>query len=192
LALQNPGAVFAFDELLPGTARGPVIREFPFTLSAIRWTVRGIAQRLETLPWRDVIDPASPSDGYDLTVRIVRAFVDECADRLKTCFAVVFPEAEVLEYLEVQGTSVMQAFQRDLETRGILVLDLVHGISARLGDRSYCDILVGKHCTGHYNAAGNKLVADLIYEFLQAHDTLRTALRPAREGENGRSEPPPR
>jgi hypothetical protein len=173
LAISDPGAIFTSDELLPGSAFGPVTRKFPFTLAALRWLARTAAQRSALVPWRDMIAPAHPSGAFEVTIEIISAFVHDCAARHKVCFVVIFPEAEALRLFEAEGEPLMQEFQRELEGRGIPVLDLVHGFMSRIGRGSYCDYFVEKGCKGHYNKAGNLLVAELLREYLEASGAFR-------------------
>lgn len=163
--LRRPATLFAHDAFRPDTRHGPVIWRFPYTASLVRvLLMERVANRLRGQPsWIDFLDPEHDSRALPTTVAIADAFARAARARGKSVLVVLFPSMTGYEHGRRTGTPVYATLTAALAARGLDVLDLTADFAARLGTRSFCEILTQPvSCAGHYGAEGNEIVATAV------------------------------
>jgi hypothetical protein len=76
---------------------------------------------------------------------------------------VLFPSGSGHAQFRRRGVSPFQPLGTRLRARDIAVIDLSEAFAARFGDASLCPYLTRPEpCVGHYNPAGNRIVAELL------------------------------
>src|SRR5262249_31060731 len=114
-------------------------------------------------------------------------FNDRCRELRRTCLVVLFPTASSYKLLVTTRTLVTRPIGQAIERRGMRVLDLTPPLVRALDGASLCSIMtMPSSCRGHFSAAGNRLIAEVVNEYLG-----REGLRP-RVGAGIRSLPPSR
>ena len=80
---------------------------------------------------------------------------------------VVFPTPNSFVYFTDHGVRAAQPLLDGMAQRGVDYVELSQEIARYLGDRSYCELVAGGECRGHYNAEGNRVVADIVGRYLE-------------------------
>jgi len=79
----------------------------------------------------------------------------------------LFPARNEYDYFRRSGVRAIQPLLDEFDHRSIPFLDLTHLFHSALGGASICPLLTDPDkCQGHFNAAGNRMVADFLYEHL--------------------------
>jgi hypothetical protein len=173
--LRDPRAIFPHEVFLPGSRHGPVIWSFPYSLSLID-VVRTdhVINYLRGRPsWINFHRPDHDSRALPVTAAIVEEFRRRAAPR-KTVVAVLYPTGASYKLARRTGMPTFGALAAALEARGIPARDLTADFAAHLGERSFCELLTSAAaCSGHYNAEGNRVVAEAMQAFLAANQPGR-------------------
>lgn len=160
------------DELLPGKPYGPVRVKFPYTLALARSALHPRVKNwlLGRPSWVDYYAPGDSSTGLEVMGGILERFTALCARRGKYCAVVLFPTPASYAYYRDSGRTGLEDLEALLAARGIDYLDLAPAFAESLRTRSFCT-LVGEPgvCVGHFNAAGNALIAELVRDYLRVH-----------------------
>ena len=169
--LSDPRAVFAHEVFLPGSRHGPVIWSFPYTLSLLDLVrTDHVINYVRGRPsWINFHRLDHDSRALPTTVAIVEEFRRR-ATAGKTVVAVIYPTGASYKLTRRTGESTFGALVAELAARGIPARDLTADFAAYLGERSFCEMLSSAAaCSGHYNAEGNRVVAEAMQAFLAAN-----------------------
>lgn len=169
--LREPHSIFAHEEFLPGSRHGPVIWSFPYTLSLLHLVrTDHVTNYVRGRPsWINFHRPDHDSRALPTTVAILDQFRRRAAPG-KAVVAVLYPSGASYKLTRRTGVPTFRALVAELEARGVPARDLTADFAAYLGERSFCEILTSPGaCTGHYNAEGNRLVAQAMQAFLAAN-----------------------
>jgi hypothetical protein len=168
-ALAEPRDAWPHELFLPGSRHGPVPWSFPYIGSFFN-LVRSphVTNYLQGRPsWIDFYDPEHESKALLTTVAIIEEFRRRAAAPGKTVVAVLFPTEASYRLTRRTGTSALGPLTKEIEARGIPVLDLTMDFARHLGERSFCELLTHPAaCVGHYDAEGNRVVAEAVRAFL--------------------------
>src|SRR5262249_31306773 len=154
---------------LPGSADGPIVWSFPYVFGLARLlSSHFIRDYLRGQPsWINFYQPSHPSHALSVTVAIAEAFSETAAERGKSFVVVLFPVRYSYDMFQRTGTSPYEPLIEALQKRGIAVIDLTKTIATQLRGESFCKLLMQPTaCAGHFNAAGNKLVAASVFEYI--------------------------
>jgi hypothetical protein len=177
----NPGLFLQSEAFLPDSTYGPVRFQFPYSLSLFR----ALAKERTRL-WlrgeptgKEFFQPGHPTRSMETTVEIASRFQDLCNTRTRKCLVVIFPTPSAYRHLLRTGELVTSLLDLALEERSIRVLDLTESLVRTLPRDGLCAILSEPNkCRGHFNAAGNRMIADIVYAYLRSE-----ALLPVRLGD---------
>jgi len=118
-------------------------------------------------PYAAFYRPDHPSGALAITVGIMAAFVDEAKARADRPFVLVIPNLADLRYFEVNGRWLYAPLLAELGKRDIAFIDAGPGLLAALQGRDAQSIYAP---VNHLNEEGNRLLADIVYDALVAHD----------------------
>jgi hypothetical protein len=169
--VRDPATYLKHEYFLPGTKAGPISFEFPYTLFLFKALQQEEVQAsllalLNGVPtWAGYSSPGHPSESFEITVAIGKAFGHEARKRGKIPLVVFLPTPSAVEYFKRRNIWVYQEMADSIAREGIRVIDAGPYMLKKLVDRSFCSLLTEpEQCIGHFNVEGNKLLADLMYE----------------------------
>jgi len=169
--LRAPHSIFAHEAFLPGSRHGPVIWSFPYTLSLLDLVrTDHVTNYVRGRPsWINFHRLDHDSRALPTTVAIVEEFRRR-ATAGKTVVAVLYPTGASYKLTRRTGVSTFGALAAEFTARGIPARDLTADFAAYLGERSFCQLLTSAAaCSGHYNAEGNRVVAEAMQAFVTAN-----------------------
>lgn len=170
---REPAQYLKHETFLPDSEYGPARMSFPFSFALSRLVMRErILNWITDKPsWQSFLQPGHESQSMELTSAIAAAFKKECDRRNKKFALIIFPTVSSYKWYSETGSLITQSFIHDLQQKGIRVLDLTKGFKEKLKDRNYCEVLTRTEiCKGHFNEEGNRIVAEIMFDFLQAED----------------------
>jgi lysophospholipase L1-like esterase len=188
--IQNPERFLTHDYFVPGGPSGAQKLEFPYLWSIIK-AYRFFYNRyiLGYKSYLQFYRPDHPSQAFPLTVAIINQFVREAKNEGKHPIILIFPTHEDFSFYEKNHKFVYQPLIQELAKNHIEYIDLGSEIVKRLGDKDYMDLFL-KERFFHFNKKGNKLIAQIIYDYFTnknycpqtAKQTLSTSQTPAQDG----------
>jgi hypothetical protein len=154
----------------PGGPAGVVRLEFPFMVSVTRNMLRfyGFRARLLRQPdWMGFLAPGHPLHGLEIVVGISRKFVDLARQRGKAPLVIVLPHPLDFAYFQSHGVWPYQTVVDGFTQGSIPYIDFGPYLlaSARNDGKKFENYF---SATGHYNDAGNALVAQFVRDWLAA------------------------
>jgi hypothetical protein len=177
---RDPGKYLRHEAFLPDSPYGPIRASFPFTISLIRLTTKErIRNGLRGRPsWEAFWQPEHPTASLEVTTGIVSKFERVCKEREKRCLVLLFPTPSSYEWYAESGDVVTRFLIDELEKRSIPVLDLTVPLAGRLAGGNFCDLLTrAETCIGHFNAEGNRLVAQAVLDYFNSNHWLQPVVR---------------
>ena len=168
-ANRNPEKYFKHDFFVPGGLSGNQKITFPFSLAMLRAFKRfNIRNKFTGEPnYANYYLAGHPAQGLQITAAIIQRFHQEALCRGQEPIVAIFPTGYDLVYYQKAHRWVYQPLMDDLQEKGIKALNIGQEIMSRLGDRNPCAIYTW--CGGHFNAAGNEMVAEIIFRYLKSH-----------------------
>ncbi len=168
---EHPEKTFTHEWFLPGSESGPAWIQFPYSISMVQSLLSQRVQNglLGKPNWLEFYSESHPSGAFPLLVKIVSSFSKEAHRRHSDFKVIIFPSTAGYQYRQRTGENPTKNLSDTLAHMGIDFIDLSSEFSSRLGENSYCDLLTnqGRNCSGHYNAAGNRLVSEIIEKWLR-------------------------
>lgn len=193
-AIEDPGVAFPHEEFLPGSFSGPAVWSFPYLWSAVRAIRRSatIDYLMGRPRWVGFYEPGSASRALAITAGIAEMFREQAVPG-KSIVAVVFPDRFSYTAARESGESPLRPLIAELERRRLPTLDLTDDFERHLRERSFCELLSRSNCTGHFNAAGNRVMAEAVHRFLIAEGLVASGEQAAKRSPDalrgGRGEP---
>ena len=160
---QNPASVVAADALLTRPRPG-----FPYTITLIRWLFTDLKLRakMEGVPVEAAFyAPTHPTGALDLTTRILSTFAREADEQGKRGIILLLPTAPTMRHAWKTGVWVDQPLADGLRGKNLSVIHAGPEVLARIRNTDPCRLFEGckQH---HFNAAGNRLVAEIVAEHM--------------------------
>jgi hypothetical protein len=163
--IKNPDHYLHHDWFAPGGPSGAQKLEFPYIFSILKAHkffynryVKGYKSYLQFYL------PNHPSHAFPLTIAIINQFIREAKERGKHPIVIVFPCDE--DFRVYHQHFVYEPLIRAFKRENIEYIDLGPEILKHLGSRNYMDLFLGKQYH-HYNEAGNKLVAQILFDYFK-------------------------
>ena len=175
-ATKNPEKAFSYETFLPDSPDGPVTPSFPYLWRAIRLLLseRVKSGLLGHTNWEVFFRSDHPTQALRITVEIADLFKNACRSRGKNCLVIIYPTGRSFKQFKRTGLIVTRPLGDGLGHRGIKYLDLHQAFSERVEEKGFCELLTRPGgCVGHFNAEGNRLVADIVYEHLTKKNLLK-------------------
>ncbi len=170
-----PQDFLAHENFLPDSTYGPNRFSFPYSVSLVRLFLkpRTVNWLLDKPSWIDYIQPSHPSQSMEVTSAIVTRFQRDCLERGATLVTILIPMPSSYDWFLESGNLAMQALADDLQNNGIRVIDLIPIFAERLAGGSFCELLSHPaECRGHFNEQGNRMLAEILYDYLQTEKLL--------------------
>ncbi len=164
--IQNPGRYLKHDYFVPGGPSGAQKLGFPYTWSIIK--AHKFFYDRYVLGYKSYLQfylPGHPSLAFPLTVAIIKQVVHEAKVRGKHPIVLVFPTDEDFRVYDQHFVykPLIDAFNKE----NIEYVDLGAELLKRLGNRNYMELFLGGKYH-HFNEEGNRLVAQIIFDFFKA------------------------
>lgn len=163
---QIPEKYLEYDYFIPGGPSGVQRLRFPYTWSILRSSRRFyIGARIMGQPrYAEFYRADHPARGLPVTLGIIRQFYREARDRGQYPLVLIIPTSFDLEYYQRKKAWIYQPLMDQLKENQVNILDLGPGIAADLGDGRHLRLF--KEDGGHYNEEGNKVIAGLVFAYL--------------------------
>lgn len=163
--IKNPGRFLRHDYFVPGGPSGAQKLEFPYTWSIVK-AYRFFYNRY-VLGYKSYLQfyrPDHPALAFPLTIALIEQFLREAEDRGQHPLILIFPTHEDFSFYAQNHKFVYQPLIQELEKRDIEYIDLGSEIVKRWGERNYMDLFLEEKYF-HFNQAGNRLIAQIIYDY---------------------------
>lgn len=165
--INNPAKYLKYEYFLPGGHSGTYKASFPYTLSVIRslnnYRIKSILAGKSF--WADFYSEDHPSQALRLTTLIIESFYREAIEKGKIPVVVIFPMEFDLKVFKKTGKWDYQSLIDKLKEDEIETVNIGEGFIKKIGQRDPCSLF--KRCDGgHYNEEGNRIVAELIRDYL--------------------------
>ncbi len=163
--IKRPEDFLKHDYFAPGGPSGAQRLSFPYTWSILR-AHRFFYDRwiLGYKSYLQFYAPGHPSRALPLTVALLKQWHDEAQQQGRHPLVLIFPTNEDFRVYQQQGKFVYEPLLSELSNHRIEYIDLGTEMRRRLGGRHYMDIFSGDKYF-HFNKEGNKMVADIIYDY---------------------------
>jgi hypothetical protein len=178
VATKSPENAFKDEAFLPDSEYGPVSLSFPYSWKMVKLLLsdRVRSAILGRTSWETFYRDDHPTQALRITSAIADLFVRASQRRGKTPLVVIYPTARSFRLFKETGTVVTRPLVENLEGRRIPSLDLHAGFGKRVEKQAFCDLLTQPaQCAGHFNAQGNAMVSDIVYEHLARTNLLEMA-----------------
>jgi hypothetical protein len=169
VATQSLDKVFEHETFLPDSEYGPVSLSFPYAWKAVKLLLseRARSAMLGHTSWEVFYRDDHPTQALRITSEIADLFMKTGRSRGKTALVLIYPTARSFKQFKETGTVITRPLIENLERRRIPYLDLHEGFGKRVEKQEFCDLLTQPAtCAGHFNAKGNVMVSDIVYEHL--------------------------
>jgi hypothetical protein len=168
--IKNPERFLRHDYFAPGGPSGAQKLGFPYLWSVVKayrffynYFIVGYKSYLQ------FYRPDHPSRAFPLTMAIINQFHQEAQSRGNHPIVLIFPTDEDFRYYNKHLEFVYKPLIRELEKSHLDYIDLGSEIVTRWGDKNYMDLFSGEKYY-HFNKEGNKLIAQIIYDYFSARN----------------------
>ena len=175
--LQDPTPYLANEYFLPGGPSGVQEIKFPFSLTIVKATLTNyhIHAKLAGIPrYGDFYGPDHPSHALNVTYGILRSFVLEAAARGQTPIVTLIPTCGDLKYFIAVGVFPYDRLTKMIAAKGIHYIDFGERIAKRIKGSRPDDIY--QVCSGHFNEVGNRLLAEITFDYLVSDPEIQQRL----------------
>ncbi|HRD76851.1 MAG TPA: hypothetical protein PK264_13100 [Hyphomicrobiaceae bacterium] len=171
---RDPALYLGHERYLPGSPYGPEPFAFPYSASLARVGIRfwrtlepgrmlaGAPMRLWRHPsWFEGASGPAP-ELLARSDRLIGIFHRACTARGARCAVLVLPDVRSLFEIQTSGRNLLEVIYRRLPPP-MTVWDPLPELSAAMAEKGVCHYVGnGRDCRGHFNADGNRLIADFI------------------------------
>ncbi|MGQ9689118.1 MAG: hypothetical protein ACUVXF_10075 [Desulfobaccales bacterium] len=167
--INHPERFLHHDYFIPGGPSGAQRLKFPYTWSILR-AYRFFYNRwiLGYKSYLQFYRPEHPSGAFPLTVAILKEWCAAARARGQHPIVLIFPTNEDIRLYQQQQQWVYEPLLKELSKEGIEYIDLGTEMSRRLGQRHYLEFFSGGKYL-HFNIEGNRLVAQILYDYFITH-----------------------
>ena len=167
--LKDPRIYLANEYFLPGGPSGVQAIEFPYSLSMLKAILTNyhIHAKLTGIPRHaDFYRPEHPAHGLEVTYGILRSFALEATARGQIPIVTLIPTCGDLKYFNATGVFPYGRLTKMIAAQGIRYIDFGEQIATKIKG-SHPESLYHV-CSGHFNEAGNRLLAEIAFEYLMS------------------------
>ena len=182
--IRNPERFLKHDYFVPGGPSGAQKLEFPYSWCIVK--AHKFFYNRYILGYKSYLQfyrPDHPSRALPLTNALIEHFVKDAAARGKHPVVLIFPTHEDFGFYKENHILVYQPLIEELEKKKIEYIDLGAGLVQQLGERNYLELFLGGKYF-HFNEEGNKLVAQIVYDYLTAKNYDPRISKPTRSNWN--------
>jgi len=166
--IQNPGRYLKHDYFVPGGPSGAQKLAFPYTWSILK--AHKFFYDRYILGYKSYLQfylPGHPSHAFPLMMIIIKQAIHEAKVRGKHPIVLIFPTDE--DFRVYDGHFVYEPLLQALKKENIEYIDLGAELLKRLGGRNYMELFLGGKYH-HFNETGNRLVAQIIFDYFKARN----------------------
>lgn len=176
--LRAPSLILPHEYFLPGTAGGVAEAAFPYTFAIGKFLLsQQLQSRIHRVPeWSEFYNPLHPSMALQVTAGVLERFVAEARQRSQEPIVALVPEPSEISLGVARGEFVYGSLKKELQARGIEVLDVGEKMVDSTRGEDPCFIASDADCAGSLSAAGHRLVASIIGELFQGVATSKVEL----------------
>lgn len=176
--LHTPALILPHEYFLPGGEGGVVEAAFPYTFAIGKFLLsQQLQSRMHHVPeWTEFYDPSHPSMALQVTAGVLERFVVEARQRSQQPIVALVPEPSEISLGVARGEFVYGSLKKELQARGIEVLDVGERMLDSTRGEDPCFIASDADCAGSLSAAGHRLVASIIGELFQGVATSKVEL----------------
>jgi hypothetical protein len=120
----------------------------------------------------DFYRPEHPSHGLNETYGILRSFALEAAVRGQIPIVTLIPTCGDLKYFNSVGVFTYDRLTKMIAAQGIRYIDFGEKIAKRI---SHPENLY-QVCSGHFNEAGNRFLAEIAFEYIRSDPEVERSL----------------
>lgn len=172
--LAEPARYLEHEYFLPGGPAGIEAIRLPYSVTVIKaalWNYRIRAGLSGTPSHMDFYRPDHASKGLEATFAIIHSFVHEAASRDQVPVVTIMPTCGDFQYFNKAGAFPYDSLARRIVAERLRYIDFGREIAKRaqisVPERLYVQ------CYGrHFTAVGNRLLADIAFDYLQADAEL--------------------
>ena len=165
--LDNPARYLADEYFLPGGPSGVQMIEFPYSLTLLKVALTNYrihAKLTGVPPYADFYRAEHSSHSLDVTYGILRSFALEAATRDQMPIITLIPTRDDFKFFDTAGVFPYDRLIKMVAAKGIRYIDFGDQIANRIKGSKPEDLYDVR--TGHFNEAGNRLLADIAFEEL--------------------------
>lgn len=168
LLSQDPGKFLHHDFFVPGGPAGSQFSRFPHLWHFLRVSLPYFRKLFYSLhPYMEMYRPGHPSRALELTGAIMEAFAKTARERGQEPLVLILPNiADVFRYLRHREW-VYQPILPLLQQKQVAYLDVGPYIIEYLQGADPKTIYA-PHIQHHFNEAGNRLLAQVVYRYLKS------------------------
>jgi lysophospholipase L1-like esterase len=165
-AIRDPGGSLPHEYFSPGGQSGLQSFQFPYTLSVLGTMGHfSIRARLADLPRHAAFyDPDHASRSLEITTRLLASFHEEASALGFAPVIIMLPASRDLELFAKEERWVFEPLTRRLQQRSISIANVGSALAAHTSQPGAAVIFASG---GHYNALGNRIVAEAIHAHLR-------------------------
>jgi hypothetical protein len=175
--LQDPTPYLPNEYFLPGGPSGIQEIKFPFSLTILKATLTNyhIHAKLAGIPrYADFYRPEHSSDGLNVTHGILRSFAFEATARGQIPIVTLIPTCDDLKYFNAVGAFPYDHLTKMIAVQGIRYIDFGEKIAKRIKGSPPEGLY--QVCSGHFNEAGNRLLAEITFNYLVSDPEIQRRL----------------
>ncbi len=173
--LAEPVRYLEHEYFFPGGPAGVEKIEFPYSVTAVKmvlWDYQIHASLASRPRHMEFYRTDHASKGLEVTFAILRSFVEMAESRKQVAIVTIIPTCDDLIYFHRTGAFPYDALKKLIVANNLRFIDFGEKIAARVSLSAPEALYV--QCYGHhFNATGNRLLADIAFEYMQGdHDLL--------------------
>jgi len=169
---QDPSKYLKYEYFLPNGHYGSVKIGFPYTYVLLK-TIFGHTKFRSLFKGEPTHAPFyqenHPSNGLLVTTEILRRFHDEVSANGRTPIVTIIPYIGDFQYFENTGVWSYALLLERLRENGVRVINIGEKILEKEPNVLLRELYAGE---GHFNAQGDKLMAQIIFDYLKEHNLL--------------------
>ena len=166
--IMFPEKVLNHEYFLPGSKMGIYRIKLPFSLSFIKALFNNfhIKSEIKRVPWySDFYKPDHPSQALNITLKIMEKFYRDTKKLNKKPIIFVIPTGLDLRTFERTEKWPYEILINKLVEKNINFIDAGPAIIDYIKERDPCELFI--HCSAHYNEEGERVLADIVYNFIE-------------------------
>lgn len=166
--VYDPGMYLEHEYFIPGGPSGTYRAGFPYSYSVLKafGNYRFKSRLFGKSYWSEFYSEDHPSHALQITALIIRSFCREAVADDKVPVVVIFPMEFDLNVYKKSKKWDYQNLIDKLYENGTDVINIGDGFIKRIGQKDPCSLFTRCH-SGHYNEEGNRIVAELIRDYLK-------------------------
>lgn len=169
--VDSPEKYLEYEYFIPGNSEGIVKQKFPFTFTLIKVLIKNKSFRNRILlgipMFESFYNVEHPSNGLMVTFLIMKQFCIEAECQNKVPIILIIPTKTDLAFYSKNKKFVYGNLTKMLKDNKMRFIDVGPELIARLNGKNPNKLYLKG---GHFNANGNKLLAEIIYNYLKKNN----------------------